>query len=338
MMRPATVAKKTKPAGRRQLTRLMTSPHPADGVPLSVRIPDTGEVIRLADARERLVERESWVSTPPETMRRKLITQIKEFKKLAKVAEAKAEGATDREAGERAGVSMYTAKKWRGGQSLPRSISPKRADLYDRRKTVLRIPKSHAEDFAYVLGVMSAGDACRCKLNNTTGDVRVFMQVKDKWFANRFRDAILASTNLKPSPVKPVKNWHAVSVTSTSLLQVFNELSDYNRRLPTHLWVPGSANRRMLRKSNSQTRFLGNMGERIAFLKGLYDSKGYVRRVRGERYKNITISARTPEERNFIDRVLRENGFNPRQWSTGHILIPSEEAGRFREVFGFVKE
>jgi len=329
--------------GRRpgpKIVRHISGPLLSRSLVEEVVVPETGEVVRLADARERMLLLNSWLGVKPKPMRKKLVALTEGFRRFASAVDAYNETGSLSSAAREAGVDRKSAWKWVTGKALPRAISTKNYEKYMKARKRLSLRPGGKADFAYVLGTMM-GNASVYQVAPESKDASIKMTVNDLGFASAFRRALLRSTGISARIrhfTKEGRQYFAVELGSRSLLQLFNELTDYGNRIPSGFSYPNSPNRRFLVGAKGRVSFLSSKAERLQFIKALYDSRGYTLRRRDTNRSAVIVRPMNPVLADFIISTLRENGFTPKKRAHGLVALPTRETERFMRTIGFNKK
>ncbi len=301
-----------------------------------VTIPGTGKVVSLRDARKAMAAREAWLGQKPSALRGKINAQRRDFEKLEKAVNAYNETQSFELAGKSAGVSRNTAKTWVLGKKLPKHVSMLWSKKMVGRRKPLAITPERATPFAYVLGAMM-GDVSRNYVSLDSKQGRLNLCVRDKGFAEHFSRMLESATGIKTKVVQKGDDF-IVDIGSKNIIQLFNELTLYGKRVPREFRNMNSAAKLALQKRGSATAFLKSAGERIAFAQALYDSIGSVRISGPASTKIISIRHGSGEVNDFIVEVLKENGLAAKKRADGYVVIPSAQNWLFMQKIGFRKK
>jgi len=304
-----------------------------------ITIPGTGKVVDLRKAREAMVRREAWLGVSEAEMAGKLRKQFDDFEMLGTAVDAWNRTKSFGDAARASGVSRKTAGYWVRGERLPRNVSFRRAEYYLEMRRPLKIRPGGKADFAYVLGTMAAHGS-RIATGGETKEGIMWLGVRDKGFAKAFAAKLKASTAMKTTVRSRLNNgqrYHVVEFGSRHLLQLFNELTDYGKRVPKFR-DKGSPVRRMLLESKSPVSFLDTREERRQFVKALFDGGGNVRTSGPSRTKVVVLYSLSSELMKFASFVLLENGFHPKARRDGTVALPSSETVEFMKRIGFSKK
>jgi hypothetical protein len=298
----------------------------------SVVVPKTGEKVSLKDSRRALAKREAWVGQKRITLRKKIIAQRKDFDKLERVINIFNETGNLQKSADSASISIRTAREWINGRRLPKRVSIKWSEKELQKRKPLIITPEKATSFSYVLGALM-GDVSRTFVQTDMKQGRLNLSVKDLVFAQEFSKKLEQFTGIKTKIRRFRRNLWMVDIGSRNIIQLFNELTLYGKRVPREFINPKSLTKQRLEKSGSLTSFLTTKEQRTEFAKALYDSRGSIKMV--GKTKTIIIKPKNNEITQFVSSVLKENGLTPRIRKDGTIAIPTAQNNIFLQTIGF---
>ncbi|MEK6958708.1 MAG: hypothetical protein AABW59_01540 [archaeon] len=300
----------------------------------TVKIPKTGQIVSLRDARKAMGARESYLGQTQSALRKKLLAQRADFNKLERVVEAFNRTGKYASAGKAAGVSEKTAQHWVKGIKLPKRVSIKWSEKAIGKRKPLVITQKKAVSFAYVLGAMM-GNVSRDLIGRDQKQGRLSMAVKDLSFAQEFSRKLEESTGMKTKIKRTIRGQWLVDIGSRNIIQLFNELTMYGNKIPTTFGNKNSATKAKLESEGSITQFLITPQERLEFLRALYDSHGSIRTSGPSKTRVIVIKPKNPQISKFIQESLKENKISSASRNDGTIAIPSTENRLFMNSIGF---
>lgn len=302
-----------------------------------VKIPYTGRIVTLAEAKKAMGARESWLGQPRSLLRKKILAQRKDFERLERAVEEYNQSGSFELAGRAADVSRNTAKTWVLGKKLPKHVSILWSQKMMEKRKPLAITQARATPFAYVLGAMM-GDVSRNYVGLDSKQGRLNLSVQDEEFARHFSSMLHSATGIKTKVANSARKGFIVDIGSRNIIQLFNELSMYGTRIPEEFPDKNSPAKLALKKQGSITSFLQTKEERVSFVQALYDSIGNVKLGGTSKTKVIMIRPRSEILGLFIAKVLKEQGLHPKLWKGGFVGLPSAENALFMQKIGFRKK
>jgi hypothetical protein len=301
-----------------------------------VIIPETRKTVSLRESRKELAKREAWLGQTQANLKNKILKQRKDFEKLERAIETFNKTQSYAKAGNAAGVATKTARQWLTGKRLPQRVSIAWSKKgIEKRKPLVITPKK-AVSFGYVLGGMM-GNVTPVYLHKSKKQGRLNMSVSDLSFAKEFIKKLKESTGMTSKLKKTHENIWVIDINATNLIQLFNELTTYSKKVPITFSNPNSQTKKRLEKQGSITSFLQTKNERTEFIRAIYDSRGRTKLNGPSKTKIITIQIKNPELAQFVIKILTEHNLHPTLQKNGHIVIPNKENSQFMETIGFRK-
>jgi len=299
-------------------------------------VPKTGKVLNLREMVKGMARTREGLGVPFGMQRVFVKRQVADFKKLQEVFDIYNRTGSVKEISSVLGISEKTVANYISGRSVPRILSAARLKHFMKKRRPLNLSQKTLPSLAYVFGAMLAGDAATGKDYKQMKTSKIYLQVKDFVFANEFQKH-LANLGIKNKMAKR-NGFYIVNPVSVSLLSLFNKLTSYGKK-------PPSINR-ALKFVQSEFPELNKLGVdllslpegRRMLVRGVFDGIGWIGATGKSQTVNVKIHPKTKEISQIIIQVLQENGINPKSYSDGRLIIPTNQTKLFLKQIGISKD
>jgi hypothetical protein len=299
-------------------------------------VPKTGKVLNLREMVRQMARTREGLGVPFGMQKAFVKRQAAEFSKLQDVFSTYEKTGSSRETGRILGIAPRTVRRYVSGEAEPRILSRARVKLHLGERRSLKINKDTVPSLAYVFGAMLAGDAAATRDYQQNKVSKIYMQVKDRAFAQEFQ-AHLKKIGIKNKMARR-QSLYTMTPLSTSLLSLFNKLTLYGEKMPSINRAQKFVNAEFPELSKIGSDLLALPEGRKLFVRGLFDGIGWIGKVGSSQTINVKINPRNEEMSKLIIQVLNENGITPMRRSNGGIVIPTKQTRLFLDRIGISRD